>query len=221
MNTNYHVGVAAVIECLGHASPTFLLGKRSGGRGNGEWALIGGKVEADETLAEGIAREVREEVGLNKRPEDYRLLFSREERIEGSAKRSLTFYYHIQISPTDVLSVVNCEPDTHSELKWFKADHADDRELPKIWKSGNAAIAAVFDLSLDPQPSQEKQVEVSDSLHVAYNHDSCNVMLSDEFGARICVSFKTLMAAVHEVKKLEDHAWIHGTDPDSTVLPDM
>lgn len=48
-----------------------LLGKREHGMGMNQYALIGGKPDGDETLAEAIIREVKEEVGLNFNPELY------------------------------------------------------------------------------------------------------------------------------------------------------
>jgi len=41
-----------------------LLAKRAGGRGAGQWALIGGKPEGSETPTETIIREVAEETSL-------------------------------------------------------------------------------------------------------------------------------------------------------------
>jgi len=41
-----------------------LLGKRASGKGNGQWALVGGKPEGKESLTETIIREVNEELGI-------------------------------------------------------------------------------------------------------------------------------------------------------------
>ncbi|HET7098761.1 MAG TPA: NUDIX domain-containing protein [Patescibacteria group bacterium] len=41
-----------------------LLGKRGGGGGEGQFALIGGKPDGKETPAEAVVREVQEETGL-------------------------------------------------------------------------------------------------------------------------------------------------------------
>jgi 8-oxo-dGTP diphosphatase len=53
----FRIGVFAVIERDGH----FLLARR---RDIGWWNLAGGGLEAGETVDEGLAREVREEIGV-------------------------------------------------------------------------------------------------------------------------------------------------------------
>lgn len=45
-----------------------LLGKRAGGYGAGQWALIGGKPNEGERPEDAIRREVREEVGVEFEP---------------------------------------------------------------------------------------------------------------------------------------------------------
>lgn len=45
-----------------------LLGKRAGGHGAGQWALIGGKPDDGERPGDAIRREVREEVGVEFEP---------------------------------------------------------------------------------------------------------------------------------------------------------
>jgi 8-oxo-dGTP diphosphatase len=41
-----------------------LLGKRRGSHGEGEWALIGGKLDYQESIEDCVRREIREESGL-------------------------------------------------------------------------------------------------------------------------------------------------------------
>jgi 8-oxo-dGTP diphosphatase len=51
-----------------------LLGRRTGGYGNGLWGLPGGHVEDHETLAEAAVRETLEEVGLTVGPAQLKAL---------------------------------------------------------------------------------------------------------------------------------------------------
>jgi bifunctional NMN adenylyltransferase/nudix hydrolase len=55
-----HLTVDAVVEQSGH----ILLVKRRSEPGKGLWALPGGHLETDETLEEGVIRELREETGI-------------------------------------------------------------------------------------------------------------------------------------------------------------
>jgi bifunctional NMN adenylyltransferase/nudix hydrolase len=55
-----HLTVDAVVEQSGH----ILLVKRKAEPGKGLWALPGGHLEMDETLQDGVIRELREETGI-------------------------------------------------------------------------------------------------------------------------------------------------------------
>ncbi len=54
----------ALIRQASAAGEELLLIRRAGGPYTGQWALVGGKWDFGETLAEAIVREVREETGL-------------------------------------------------------------------------------------------------------------------------------------------------------------
>ena len=60
--------VAAVSAVVMDATGRYLLVRRSHEPEAGRWALPGGRVEPDETLADALAREVVEETGLIVRP---------------------------------------------------------------------------------------------------------------------------------------------------------
>lgn len=45
-----------------------MLGKRAGGLAEGQWAIIGGKLDEGENLEEAVIREVKEEVGVDFEP---------------------------------------------------------------------------------------------------------------------------------------------------------
>jgi ADP-ribose pyrophosphatase YjhB (NUDIX family) len=57
------VAVALIRQSTGHDEKLLLI-RRAGGPYTGQWALVGGKWDFGETLAEAIVRETREETGL-------------------------------------------------------------------------------------------------------------------------------------------------------------
>ena len=58
------VVVALIRDSHHDAAERLLLIRRAGGPYTGQWALVGGKWDFGETLAEAVVREVREETGL-------------------------------------------------------------------------------------------------------------------------------------------------------------
>jgi mutator protein MutT len=73
------VGVGAIVIHEGRV----LLIKRGKEPLKGRWLVPGGTVELGETLEEAVAREVREETGLEVRPREIVLVFDRIDRREG------------------------------------------------------------------------------------------------------------------------------------------
>lgn len=60
------IGVAMIVFGLDHkGQKNILLGRRKGGRGNGTWALPGGKLDFGETVRHCAIRELKEETGLD------------------------------------------------------------------------------------------------------------------------------------------------------------
>jgi 8-oxo-dGTP pyrophosphatase MutT (NUDIX family) len=62
MATNYlNQGCGAIIFCSSTNRYLFLL--RNSGKFPGTWGLVGGKIEAGETIEQGLLREIKEELG--------------------------------------------------------------------------------------------------------------------------------------------------------------
>lgn len=111
----FRVGVFAVIERAGE----YLLARR---RDIGWWNLAGGGLEYDETVEQGLAREVREEIGTEIEIERLVGVYSKPQKREVV----LTFLCHLREG--------GAEPGTSeevSEVGWFAADALPSQLLPK------------------------------------------------------------------------------------------
>lgn len=109
----FRIGVFAIIENHGK----FLLGKRSD---IGWWNLIGGGMEAGETVDEALRREIREEVGIEVAIEYLIGVYSKPQKSE----IVMTFWCH-PVSGTPGTS------DEVSEVGWFTMDRLPEPFLPK------------------------------------------------------------------------------------------
>lgn len=114
------VGVLALIERGG----TLLLEKRSD---CGRWGFPGGAIEVDESLEEGLRREVLEETGLVVTGEELFAVFPGPSRIvrypDGNVVRLLTFVYRARVEDFATLR----RSDESEELRFFHRE-----ELPKL-----------------------------------------------------------------------------------------
>jgi len=111
----FRIGVFALIERNGE----YLLGRR---RDIGWWNLPGGGLEYGETLEEGLAREVMEEVGVEVAIERLVGVYSKPQKREVV----LTFLCH--------LSDPGAQPgvsDETSEVGWFAPERLPEQTLPK------------------------------------------------------------------------------------------
>ncbi|HLZ22048.1 MAG TPA: NUDIX domain-containing protein [Ktedonobacterales bacterium] len=111
----FRIGVFAVIERGG----TYLLAHRSD---IDWWNLVGGGLEYGETVEEGLAREVREEVGVA--IEIIRLIgiYSK------PRKRELVLTFLCRMTPESPAPGTSEEV---SEVAWFPPEHLPDNLLPK------------------------------------------------------------------------------------------
>lgn len=103
-----------------HRDGKILLARRLGAIGFGLWALIGGKLDAGESLRQGLIREVAEEIGVPiKHAEIFREDIHRDPLVPN---RFRVFTFFVEISGEPVI----LEPNKHSDMAWFSPD-----ELPQ------------------------------------------------------------------------------------------
>ena len=127
-----------ILNCAGaiiERDGKILLQKRSD---NGEWGLIGGLLELNETYEEAALREVREETGLEVRLESFIGIYHNHDMVwsNGDAAHTIGAYFKA--------SIVSGEPrvDEESlELRFFGRD-----ELPYLFAEDHrAAVRDYFD----------------------------------------------------------------------------
>jgi ADP-ribose pyrophosphatase YjhB (NUDIX family) len=122
VNRPLRLGVVAIIEHDG----ALLVERRSD---TGTWGLLGGGLEANETLVEAVAREVREESGLEVRSTEFFGTFSDPTRIvsypEGSVSRVVTIAYLASVEGVSGLRLSH----ESTELAFVPHDRLDSLTL--------------------------------------------------------------------------------------------
>ena len=120
----------ALIYCAKTRRYLFLL--RNGSKHNGQWGLVGGKVEAGETVAQGLQREIQEE--LNGVIKDAKII-----PIEQYTSDNDKFVFHTFLISVDEEFV----PELNHEHRGYCWVHLEDHPKPLhpgVWRSFNFAV---------------------------------------------------------------------------------
>lgn len=134
---NYMVGAAAI---LFNPEGKVIVGERVDYAGKPIEALFGGKPECDETLAEGLAREVKEEIGLDLDPSRY-VEMGIVEASPGRGFKCITGYFAARLTWEEVTRIKNLEPHKCFALHW-----RDLREVHKnpLWQNPTSYISKAY-----------------------------------------------------------------------------
>jgi 8-oxo-dGTP diphosphatase len=114
------VGVCAVIRY----GTKILMGKRKGSHGAGTWSFPGGHLEWNETVAECIAREVKEETSLPLYPNQYRQLTFTNDIFTVEDKHYITLYMEADWNPNQFMGHHEpkvMEPNKCEEWRWMES----------------------------------------------------------------------------------------------------
>ena len=108
--------IVVVLVFIQNSDGKSLIQKRSA-RKNGKYATTGGHPKSGESSIEGIITEVKEEIGLDIKPEDLTLYFG------GRSERERVFWddYYAKIDVEDINSLKLQEDEVES-VHWFSAD---------------------------------------------------------------------------------------------------
>ncbi len=125
------------IEPVAHAmviqGDKVLLVKRSGVRGNGQWALPGGYIQHTETTRAGALRELKEEtsVDLLTQPRAAEVAFAVEENMNGLSTRTIGFNYCYAVHPEETLDIV--AGDDAQDVQWFPLEDVANGDMPLFY----------------------------------------------------------------------------------------
>ena len=129
------VGVIALIEREG----TLLLEKRSD---CGRWGFVGGAIEVDESLEDGLRREVFEETGLVVTDEKLFAVFPGPSRIvrypDGNVVRLMSFVYRAEVEDFTILR----RSDESEELRFFRREELSGLD---VIETSKPILAAYLD----------------------------------------------------------------------------
>lgn len=111
-NFNKRCDVVSVF--IDHDGDTLLLHRQDHKPQGNTWAMVAGKVDDGESLSEALAREVREEVGLHFKPEDFRYISAYYVRYP-----NYDYVYHIFHLELPDRPKVQLNTNEHKDFKWI------------------------------------------------------------------------------------------------------
>ena len=108
----------------------FLLRNKS--RHSGSWGIVGGKVEADETVIQGLVREIREEIGVDYTKKKFIPL-----ETFTADNRKFVYYTFLVDCGEEFVPVLNNE---HRGYCWVELTDHPKPLHPGLWRSFNFDI---------------------------------------------------------------------------------
>lgn len=94
------------------------------GTNTGLWDVPGGRINSDEPILEGLAREVKEESGLSITPGEVLGVFETFPEIKGELCHIVRVFYKAEADTTDVFLSAD-----HDAFTWVGAGELNDTEL--------------------------------------------------------------------------------------------
>lgn len=110
---------ALLLDKSNAKSPKILLVRRGENPDKGWWDIPGGYIDWDETLEEGVARELKEETGLIAHPESF-ALFNTFSNPNNKTKNQVIDMYYISTQFTGDLKIDEKEI---TDAQWFELSH--------------------------------------------------------------------------------------------------
>lgn len=96
---------------------------------NGFYGLPAGKVEVDERATTGAVRELKEEVGVDVKESDLKVVHIAHRKSDDATLAWIDILFEAKTWKGEPY---NAEPDKHSELAWLDVDNLPDNIVPAI-----------------------------------------------------------------------------------------
>jgi 8-oxo-dGTP diphosphatase len=120
-------GAGALIYCSGTKRYLFVL--RNGHAHDGSWGIVGGKVESEETVIQGLYREIQEEIGLD-------LSGNKIIPVEKFTSDRKHFVYHTFLIRVDSEFIPNLNAE-HRGYCWVSLTDYPKPLHPGVWRTFN------------------------------------------------------------------------------------
>ena len=108
-----------------------LLHKRQNtGFQDGTYSIIGGGVDGNETVRQAAIREIKEEIGVNVKKEDLKIihvLHTKSERPDDPSGECVVFFFETEKWDGEPK---NMEPEKHECIKWFDVNNLPENLMP-------------------------------------------------------------------------------------------
>ena len=114
-----------ILAYLYSGDDVLLLRRKNVEFGSGLYSLPGGLIEQGETASQGIAREVREELGLDIPEKSFELVHTLNRK--GTETEFMALVFRANVTG---MQPKNNEPDKHDDLKFFAVDHLPENIIP-------------------------------------------------------------------------------------------
>lgn len=108
----------------------------------GSWCLPCGYLDFDETCKEAIAREVKEETGINISPDEFELIYINDDP-KSDKRQNITFRFKAELNAyADDMKLTDkfSEPDEIMDIMWIPIDWVDDYK----WAFNHEKIIKTF-----------------------------------------------------------------------------
>lgn len=119
---------AAAYLLLFHEGQILLSRRFHTGWHDGEYSLVAGHLDGDETVVDTMIREAKEEAGITVKPEDLQVVHTMHRILKGEYEY-IDFYL---TAKTWTGEITNLEPNKCDELGWFSLEKLPSNTLPHI-----------------------------------------------------------------------------------------